>query len=109
MNPLMLCGALLSASLMSPGSRAQAVAAPQPPFADPLDAQATVPALPASSALSAYRAYEAQRITPWRQANETVWRAGGWKAYAREAQAGSPTGKAATHGPVHGPSNQERP
>ena len=58
-------------------------AAPTPP--DPLDAQAAVPPLVHQSALAAYRRLADVEPVPWRVANETVGRIGGWRAYAREA------------------------
>jgi hypothetical protein len=39
------------------------------------------------SAFEGYRGHQDEPLTPWRQANETVGRIGGWQAYAREAQA----------------------
>lgn len=58
---------------------------------------ASAPAAPAStapawrsyqSAFDGYRAYRDQPVGDWRRANETVRQAGGWQAYAREAQGG---------------------
>jgi hypothetical protein len=54
---------------------------------DPLDAKAPVPALVYRSSLSSYRRLAEDAPLPWRQANETVGRIGGWRAYAREASA----------------------
>lgn len=54
--------------------------------ADPLDAQARVPAAGYQSALSSYRRLGEDRPVDWRQANQTVNRIGGWRAYARQAQ-----------------------
>ncbi|MFT4193951.1 hypothetical protein [Ottowia sp.] len=54
------------------------------------------PAAPASappaarSAFEGYRAYAEPPAIDWRQANDTVGRIGGWRAYAREAQAAQP-------------------
>jgi hypothetical protein len=59
--------------------------------ASPLDAQAAVPPLTHSSAFTGYRPYGDPKLTPWRDANDTVGRMGGWRAYAREAsQAAEP-------------------
>jgi hypothetical protein len=38
-----------------------------------------------SSALAGYRGLGEDRLLPWKQANETVNRIGGWRVYAREA------------------------
>lgn len=40
------------------------------------------------SAFDGYRAYSDQPVGSWRQANDLVGQIGGWKAYAREGQAG---------------------
>jgi hypothetical protein len=68
--------------------------------ADPLDAEAPVPAVTYASPLADYRRLGEDTRIPWREANETVHRIGGWKAYAREAQqpepaASAPAGRAA--------------
>lgn len=54
--------------------------------ADPLDAQARVPAVTYTSPLANYRRLGDDRPVPWKEANETVTRIGGWRAYTREAQ-----------------------
>ena len=54
--------------------------------ADPLDPQAKVAALVYQSSLARYRPYRDAKPTGWREANDTVNRIGGWRAYAREAQ-----------------------
>ena len=41
---------------------------------------------PYRSALEGYQPFTDELVRPWRQSNDTVRRAGGWKAYAREAQ-----------------------
>lgn len=33
-----------------------------------------------------YQGFTEQSVTPWRQTNDTVERAGGWQAYAKEAR-----------------------
>ena len=64
-------------------AQAQSSTAPRP---DPLDSKASVPAVAYRSALSTYRPYAEQSVGSWREANETVNRIGGWRAYAREAR-----------------------
>jgi hypothetical protein len=44
---------------------------------------------PFRSALDGYRPFADQAVTPWRESNEAVRNAGGWRAYAREAQEGT--------------------
>jgi hypothetical protein len=59
---------------------------------NPLDPTAQVPRAAYVSPLAAYRRWGDDKPVPWRQANETVNRIGGWRAYAREApQAEPPT------------------
>lgn len=38
------------------------------------------------SALEGYQPYTDEKIAPWKEANDSVGRIGGWRAYAREAQ-----------------------
>ena len=62
---------------------------------DPADAQAAVAPLTHRSALADYRkATAASAPTAWRDANDTVERIGGWRAYAREAAASAPAASA---------------
>jgi hypothetical protein len=42
------------------------------------------------SALEGYRPYADEKPIPWKEANETVYRRGGWQAYAKEAAEGAP-------------------
>ena len=41
-------------------------------------------AQPYRSALEGYRPFAEEKPVPWKQANDTVGRIGGWRAYARE-------------------------
>ena len=61
-----------------------AVAAARP---DPLDPAAPVPPLTHASALTAAPSLSETPVGSWREANDTVNRIGGWRAYAREAAA----------------------
>jgi hypothetical protein len=72
---------------------------------DPSDPKAPVPALSHRSVFEHYRRHDDAKPVPWRKANDTVERIGGWRSYAREAsppasapQAAPP--KASGHG-VH--------
>ena len=49
------------------------------------------------SAFEGFRRFADQPVGSWREANDTVGRVGGWRAYAREAQGGArgPTATAA--------------
>lgn len=50
---------------------------------------ATPPALTFHSALDGYQPFVEEKAIPWKEANDTVYRRGGWRAYAKEAAAGS--------------------
>lgn len=54
---------------------------------DPADPAARVPAASYRSAFAGYRPMKDEPPTDWREANEAVARAGGWRALLREAQA----------------------
>ena len=103
-----------------------AVAQPAPtpaPAPAPVDAAATAappPVLTYKSALEGYRPFVDEKSIPWREANETVYRRGGWQAYAKEAsgsgatEAESPKGAAAAPAaqPGHSmpmPAKKEKP
>lgn len=75
-------------------------------YPDPLDPQARVPQVDYRSPLENYRRIGEDKRVPWSEANETVNRIGGWRAYAREAQqpetAGSNPGKPDVAAPATG-------
>jgi hypothetical protein len=74
-----------------------AAAFPQatPSRADPLDAKTAVAPLAHRSSLAAYRRFDAESSPQaWREANDAVDRIGGWRAYAREANAPAPAASA---------------
>ena len=79
---------LLAASLLAAlAAQAQPAAkAAKPDPLDPLDPTASVPALRYVSSFSKYRLLGDEKPASWRDANDTVTRIGGWRAYAREAQ-----------------------
>lgn len=71
-----------------------------PSKADPLDARAVVPAIVYRSSIgSGRRVTPNSDAVPWREANDTVHRIGGWRAYAREAQ--QPASAPGAHGHSH--------
>lgn len=104
-----LCALTLLAAASTAQPQGQASQAPR---ADPLDAQAPVPPATYQSPLAGYRRLGEDRPVPWKEANETVNRIGGWRAYAREAQqpaaaapsasAPAPAPHAAPAAPAHG-------
>lgn len=67
------------------GTLALAPASAAPP--DPADAALVVPPTVYRSAFEGYRPNREQAVGDWRKANDEVARVGGWRAYAREAQA----------------------
>ncbi len=52
---------------------------------DPADAQAAVPPLVYRSTVPQSAPPAEAQVGSWPKANETVWRIGGWRTYAREA------------------------
>ncbi|MDP1900348.1 MAG: hypothetical protein Q8K96_07825 [Rubrivivax sp.] len=79
--------ALAQVALLAVAASACAQSASRPARPDPLDAQAAVPAATYKPALAAYRRLRDDPPVAWREANDTVHGIGGWRAYAREAQA----------------------
>lgn len=77
--------------------------------AQPAAPEGAAPAAPAwRSAFDGYQPFAGEKTLPWREANDTVQRVGGWRAYAREAaqpaaSAASPPPKADPHGVHHKP------
>jgi hypothetical protein len=96
--------ALVTASCTALAAQAQGTPPTAPPAssarpastapADPLNPQARVPPAVYVSPLAGYRRLGEDKAVPWREANETVNRIGGWRAYAREAQQPEPTAPA---------------
>lgn len=84
---------LAAASLIHPIAHAQG-APGRSERADPLDPQARVPAITHASPLAGYRRLGDDERVAWKEANETVNRIGGWRAYAREAQQPDPAASA---------------
>ena len=87
--PCAVQSALLVA-LMLAALTAQARPADKAARPDPLDAQASVPALSYESSFARYRLLGDEKPVSWRDANDTVTRIGGWRVYAREAQQADP-------------------
>ena len=64
---------------------------PPKPAADPLDATAPVAPLVYRSTFASYRRLSEPEPLAWREAIDQVGRIGGWRAYAREANAPEPS------------------
>lgn len=114
-SPGVLLIGLLAAAFLNQ-AQAQPKAQPSGPAAsapaarpDPLDAQARVPAAVHSSALAGYRRLGDDRRVDWKEANETVNRIGGWRAYAREAQQPDPAASAPAGSPRPAPAASAAP
>ena len=88
--------AALTASLSAATLVASAQSAPPSARPDPLDARASVPLVIYRSSLPIGRVTDSTPTIPWREANDNVARIGGWRSYAREAQASPPPSAAAT-------------
>lgn len=84
------CRGIPVLALLASAASAQAQATTPPARPDPLDAQARVPPATHQSALDSYRRLGEDRRIGWKEANETVNRIGGWRAYAREGQLPEP-------------------
>ncbi|MBL8346326.1 MAG: hypothetical protein JNN03_12850 [Rubrivivax sp.] len=72
--------------------------------ADPMNASVAVPQVVFRSTLTQYQRHTEQPVGSWKEANETVNRIGGWRAYAREAsQSEAPAAPAAPGSPASAP------
>lgn len=86
---------LLAAVFMPLAAAAQGAVTVRP---DPSNPAATTPPLVHRSALATYRRLAADNPpVAWRAANDQVERSGGWRAYAREANAPSAPASAPAH------------
>ena len=81
------CLAAALAAVLSAGTAPAQSDAPRP---DPMDASASVPVTTYKSWFDGYRAQTEPEVAPWRDSNDAAARAGGWRAYAREAQGAAP-------------------
>lgn len=73
--------------------------------ADPLDAQARVPAVSYASPLASYRRLGDDKPVPWKEANDRVTRIGGWRTYLREAQQPEAPASAPASAPAAAPAS----
>lgn len=63
---------------------------------DPADANTVTPPTTYQSPFADYRPLGEDKNTPWKDANDTVGKIGGWRAYAREAAEAMKAREAAT-------------
>jgi hypothetical protein len=75
---------LLAAVTLAAAAGAQTTTPPAQ-ASDPANPQAAVPRAVHSSAFAGYRRHAEPAPIAWKDANDTVTRVGGWRAYAREA------------------------
>lgn len=91
MSPVPFRAAVVAFGVLS----ALPVAAQTAPRPDPLDPRAAVPPVVHRSVLSGTRPPPAEvPVGSWKDANDTVARIGGWRAYAREAARPEPKASA---------------
>ncbi len=96
--------ALLAALLLPATAMAQSATR-----ADPLDAKAATTPLVYRSAFTGYKRLAAESPPlAWRDANDAVERIGGWRAYAREANAATPA-PSPSSAPASAPERATRP
>ena len=82
--------ALALAALAAAPVSAQSTAGPAPSPSPQGAAHSPTPPLAWRSAFDGYQPYTDAKVLPWKQSNDTVGAVGGWRAYAREAQASEP-------------------
>ncbi len=85
-----LCLALTAPALWAPHAFSQHAVVAQQSRPNPADPAAQVPAATYRSAFSDFRPMGDGKVGDWRAANDEVGRIGGWREYAREAQAPEP-------------------
>jgi hypothetical protein len=95
---ILLGAAALTASVAAGAQTAAPTASRQ---AEPTTSQAA----PYSSAFEGYRPFSSDEVGDWRKANDTVREIGGWRAYAREIQGGSPPAPSAVPARPAAPAN----
>ncbi len=81
---------LLLAAWLAASPLVNAQADPKAGKPDPLDPLAVVPATTYASPLARFRSAGEIKLGSWQEANATVTRIGGWRAYAREASQPEP-------------------
>lgn len=81
---------LLLAAWLAASPLVHAQADPKAGKPDPSDPLAVVPATTYASPLARFRSAGEIKLGSWQEANATVTRIGGWRAYAREASQPEP-------------------
>ncbi|MBC5767471.1 hypothetical protein H8R02_23595 [Ramlibacter sp. GTP1] len=88
-QPMLALWLAVSSGLLTLAASAQTPAVP-PARAAASALVARTPATPGEyrSALEGYQPYSENKMVPWKEANDTVGKIGGWRAYAKEATEG---------------------
>lgn len=73
-------------TISKPTTAAATATMPALPVAPVVRTDASSITLPYESVFTRYQSYRDEKAASWREANETVSRIGGWRAYAKEAQ-----------------------
>lgn len=89
-SPARWLAAMPAIAVLSAFAQTAPVPSSSPPVAPP--------ALSFRSAFEGYQPYMDEKAIPWKEASETVYRRGGWRAYAKEAAEGSKEGAPASGG-----------
>lgn len=76
---------------------------------DPSDPGASVPPLVYDSPFARYRSFAESEVAQWKESNDTAGRIGGWRVYAREAQAPEPGSVTPPAAVKPGPSEGAKP
>lgn len=89
-------------------STATVSAQPAPQVSPPPSQAGQAPTANYRSTLEGYRPFTDEKILPWKQANDTVGKIGGWRAYAKEAHDAAATGDQAPNStsPASGPAKK---
>lgn len=92
-SALATAAASLSLTLPAAAENSAAPASDAANAPDPADAKAAVPPIGYRSAFTGYRPLSDDKLG-WKQANDEVGHIGGWRSYAREANAPEPAASA---------------
>lgn len=100
---LRLSGAAAAPPIEPATAAISATAAPDPAPSAKQHANGPAFRLTYRSAFTGYTRHSDTAVGPWREVNNTVQRAGGWRAYAREAAASSAAAAASASAQAGGP------
>ena len=84
---LVLCSSAFSAAAQTPATPPAAAIDKRALTANPLDAAAAVPPLPYRPAFAGFKGVLEQPLANWKDSNDRTAQVGGWRTYAKQAQA----------------------